>query len=78
MVKSYCAFLLRCWRLGDGAQRIEVTQVQSGERTLVTSLVAALAWIGVRAAEHEAGHPVRRDPEDPAAGEAGDAVVDGT
>ena len=78
MVKSYCAFLLRCWRLGDGAQRIEVTQVQSGERTLVTSLTAALTWIGVRAAENEAGSPARRDPEDAAAGEEGDAVTDGT
>ena len=61
MARHYCAFLVRCWRLGDGAQRFEVQQIHSGERTLVTSMAAAAAWIRersgpVEAAPH-ASHP---------------------
>ena len=48
MARRYCAFLVRCWRVGDGAQRIEIEQVQSGEKALVASLDAAVAWMGER------------------------------
>ncbi len=78
MARHYYAFLVRCWRLDDGERRIEIAHIQSGARTRVTSIAAALAWIGARAAEHEAGHPLPRDSDDQAAGEEGDARVDDT
>ena len=46
MVRRYSAFLVRYWIFGHGAQRIEVTHIQSGEKTITTSLPAALDWIG--------------------------------
>ena len=78
MVRRYCAFLVRCWRLDDGERRIEIAHIQSGARTRATSVAAALAWIGARAAENEGGHPFPHDPEGPAASEEGDAVGDDT
>jgi hypothetical protein len=44
-MRRYSAFLLRCWRLPDGAERIEVRHIQSGAGTTVTSLQAATDWI---------------------------------
>lgn len=76
MVRRYSAFLVRCWRLDDGERRIEIAHIQSGARTRVTSVAAALAWIGARAAENEAGRSLPRDPADPA-GEAGGNAADG-
>jgi len=49
MARLYGAYVLRCWRLDGGAERVEVAHVQSGERAVVASLAAALAWIGARA-----------------------------
>ena len=57
MARHYCAFLVRCWRLGDGAQRYEVQQIHSGERTLVTSMAAAGEWIRERSGLVEAAPP---------------------
>ena len=48
MATVYCAFLLRCWRLAGGQQRLEVQQISSGERIVVTSAAAALAWVTAR------------------------------
>ena len=45
MASMYGAFLLRCWRLNGGVERIEVAHIQSGERTRVASVAAALDWI---------------------------------
>ena len=45
MAHEYQSFLLRCWQLGDGSRRIAVEHVQSGERTLVATLDAAVAWL---------------------------------
>ena len=45
MASMYCAFLVRCWRLAAGQQRFEIQEIGSGERTVVASLTAALAWI---------------------------------
>ncbi|MDP9375030.1 MAG: hypothetical protein M3Q65_21795 [Chloroflexota bacterium] len=45
MPGQYCAFLLRCWQLEGGAQRVEITHIQSGERARLASLAAALAWL---------------------------------
>ena len=61
MAKEYCAFLLRCWRLGTDAQRVEVTHIQSGERALVASLAAALDWLRARAGDGSAARPASRD-----------------
>jgi hypothetical protein len=41
----YDSFVLRCWRLRDEQQRIEVEHLQSGARTRVLALSAALDWI---------------------------------
>ena len=57
MARRYCAFLLRCWQVGDGARRIEVEQVQSGEKALVASLDAAVAWMGERIGDPPAEPP---------------------
>ena len=46
MARAYRSFLVRHWRLSDDEQRIEIIHIQSGRRTSVTSLLAALAWIG--------------------------------
>ncbi len=35
--------LVRCWQLGDGAQRFEIEQIRSGERMVVSSAAAAVA-----------------------------------
>ena len=48
MARLYCAFLVRCWQVGDGVQRIEVEHIQSGEKTVVASMAAALNWISAR------------------------------
>lgn len=45
MAHDYQSFLLRCWLLGDGSQRIAIEHVQSGERALVATLDAARAWL---------------------------------
>ncbi len=48
MARHSCAFLVRCWRLGDGAQRYEVRHIHSGERLVVDSAGAAAEWIRER------------------------------
>ena len=45
MAKRYGSFLLRCWHLGDDAQRLEIEHIQSGARVRVASITAAVAWI---------------------------------
>ena len=45
MARLYCSFLLRYWRVGSGEQRIEIEHIQSGARTHVRSLAAAIDWI---------------------------------
>ena len=47
-VKRYDSFLLRYWQLNDDGQRLEIEHIQSGARTRVASVAAALAWIGDR------------------------------
>jgi hypothetical protein len=49
MAARYGAFLVRCWWLPDGRQRVEIEHVQSGERARVASLAAAAEWIGAQA-----------------------------
>ena len=68
MARHYCAFLMRCWRLGDGAQRYEVQQIHSGERTVVTSMAAAGEWIHERSGLVEAAPPVSHPWTEPLIG----------
>ena len=48
MANPYCSFLLRCWHLGSGAERVEIEHIHSGERTVVASFEAAVAWMRTR------------------------------
>ena len=59
MATLYSAFLVRCWWLGDGAQRYEVQHIHSGERTVVTSAGAAAEWIRERSGGPASPRPPR-------------------
>ncbi len=69
MPRVYSSYLIRCWRLVDGAGRVEVEHIQSGQRTRVASLGAALRWI-------EAGPPVPLDGAGPERGVPGEVPVE--
>lgn len=45
MPKHLRSFLVRCWELADGDQRVEIEHIQSGKRTVATSVASAVAWI---------------------------------
>lgn len=45
MTRRHVSFLLRCWNLGSGEERIEIEHIQSGRRMLATSVAAATEWI---------------------------------
>jgi hypothetical protein len=45
MGMHYDSFVLRFWRVRDEHHRIEVEHLQSGVRTRVVALPAALDWI---------------------------------
>ncbi len=45
MARPHVSFLLRCWDLGGDNERIEILHVQSGIRTVVESLEAAIVWL---------------------------------
>jgi hypothetical protein len=65
MANWYGSFLLRYWRRDCGVERIEIEHIQSGERTRVVSLAAAVAWIHTRGADTAipADPPPVRTPE---------------
>jgi hypothetical protein len=48
MTSPYASVVVRCRRLRDGARRVEVEHVQSGQRVRVQSVAAAPAWIDAR------------------------------
>ena len=48
MPGRYHAFLARCWYLGQDEYRLEIEHIQSGAKTRVTSLAAALDWMATR------------------------------
>lgn len=61
MVRQHVSFLLRCWQLDQGQQRIEIEHIQSGERRLAHSVADALEWIyaaGMDEPEHVASASV--------------------
>ena len=45
MARRYDSFVIRCWRVSDDQRRIEVEHLQSGGRTRVLALAAAVDWI---------------------------------
>lgn len=46
--RPYTSFLLRCWLLDGRPHRVEVEHVQSGDHVQVSSLAAALLWVGTQ------------------------------
>jgi hypothetical protein len=52
-MRRYRSFLVRRWDLQSGEQRIEVHDLQSGQRALVTTAAAAIACIDGWGTEHE-------------------------
>jgi len=60
MPKHLNSFVLRCWRLADGGQRIEVEHIQSGEKRLTHSPGEAVEWVCVRS--DDAGHATPATP----------------
>ena len=45
MARLYCAFLVRCWQVGDDVQRFEIEHVQSGGKVRLDSVTATTDWI---------------------------------
>jgi hypothetical protein len=45
MPARYTSFLIRHWQLANGAQRIVVEHVQSGEQSTVATIADATAWL---------------------------------
>ncbi len=48
MARCYSSFVLRCWLLDGGEQRITVEHIQSRERFQGASTADALAWMDAR------------------------------
>jgi hypothetical protein len=48
MLTYHGTYLIRCWKHGKETCRVEVVHVQTGERALLHSTSAALAWIDSR------------------------------
>lgn len=48
MTRQYSSFLIRCWRLDDGEQRIKNEHIQTGEGLQAATLAAAFTWIESR------------------------------
>jgi hypothetical protein len=45
MKRRYSSFLIRCWLLDSGEQRIKIEHIQSGEAVQVASPTAAITWV---------------------------------
>ena len=59
MARNYNAFLIRHWLLDpERGDRIEVVHVQSGDRSLVTSLSQAANWMQNWATSDDSADPV--------------------
>jgi len=48
MARCYSSFVLRCWLLDGGEQRITVEHIQSRERFQGASTAEALTWMDAR------------------------------
>jgi hypothetical protein len=54
MARRYDSFVIRCWRVSDDQRRIEVEHLQSGGRTRVSALTAAVDWITTQCGDSDA------------------------
>ena len=43
--RRYSSFLIRCWRVGEGEERLQLEHIQSGACTRVLTLGEALVWM---------------------------------
>ncbi len=59
MAKQHQSFVIRCWRLQRGEERIEIEHIQSGEKHLAHSTAEANGWICARMSD-----PQRATPKD--------------
>jgi hypothetical protein len=57
--ERYGAFLVRCWHRADGAWRVVIEHVQSGERARLASVAEAAAWLAARTDDAAEGHAER-------------------
>jgi|GEM_PF-3177722 hypothetical protein len=64
MTRQYTSFLIRCWHLDGGERRIKIEHIQSGERTQVATLAAAIAWLSTRWGGQLGGSPAIADQLD--------------
>lgn len=48
MAKQHQSFVIRCWKLDRGEERIEIEHIQSGEKYLARSTAEANEWICAR------------------------------
>ena len=71
MPRQYGSFLVRCWRLNSGDRRIEIEHIASGARARVSSIAAALEWIGTQTGDSPTDRPGEAAPGDRTAGDAG-------
>jgi hypothetical protein len=39
------SFLVRCWQLSSGTQRVEIEHIQTGEKARFRTLAEAMEWI---------------------------------
>jgi hypothetical protein len=68
MSRRYDAFLVKHWALSDDSgQRVEVVHLQSGSRTLVTSLPKAVDWMQAQATVGPAAASPSSNADDPRA-----------
>ena len=57
VARLYTSFLVRCWHVGSGAQRIEVQHIASGTRTVADSFASAVDWMRARSTGEPAAQP---------------------
>jgi hypothetical protein len=69
MTMRISSFLVRCWQLSSGSQRIEIEHIQTGEKARFRTLPEGMEWIrghqGSAAVPKPAPVPVRREDEGP-------------
>jgi hypothetical protein len=60
-MRPYASFLIRCWQLPNGEQRIKMEHIQSGATLQSASMEEVVAWIATCLDESGAGSPVLGD-----------------
>ena len=77
MPRHYGSFLVRCWRLSNGERRIEIEHIASGARARVSSIAAALEWIGTQIGDSLTDRQAGAAPGDRSAEDAGGTAGSG-